>query len=903
MKSLPYFLYAFCLMLMHGCTSLKKTAGSEAQKNNHSNDWTESKDYQTTYTRNFDLIHTQLKVSFNWEKQELNGVAELTLKPYFYPSDSLILDAKAMDIKLIALIDEKQQQQKLSFTYDSLKLHIQLGKAFTRLDTLKLLIEYVAKPNEVKSEGSHAIREAKGLYFINPIGRNKLKATQIWTQGETEASSCWFPTIDAPNEKCTQEVYITTSPNYKTLSNGKLINSVMHGDSMRTDYWKQDQKHAPYLFMMAVGDFAVVQDYWQGIEVNYYVSPEDSADARLVFGNTPLMLDFFSEKLGIKYPWSKYSQVVVRDFVSGAMENTSATVFNDFIMRNKRQLIDVNREDIVAHELFHQWFGDLVTCESWSHLTLNESFATYGEYLWKEHHYGKLYAERHLYKDFLKYLNDHPWKPIVNFHYKHKEDMFDRHSYEKGGLVLHQLRQFLGDDAFFAGVKKYLTDHQFSTAEIHDLRMAFEEVTGLDLNWYFNQWFFERGHPTLKITHSVQSDSLMVSIEQTQVKEGIALFDLPLTLSLYEGNVLRKEKVKVDKEKQEFLFLINDEINWIGIDPDMGFLGEVEQECSPEQALFVFINSAHYREKIVALKSIKGDTSAVSWELLQVAAKDSLAAFRRIGLSFLGKTNEAESEDYKEQLISASKVDENSNVRAVAVDLLSKYFGKDSSLISVYKKGLNDSSYRVNRSAIKALHKIKREDALLRAIAMEDADDARTLYTLSKIYQDVDDESKIEFYQKALDLTEAYYKTAILEYYRKYLSTKSHEFMWEGMEQMQEMAKYDSDKRIREAAGIAIQDLYKVHLLRLEDIKKDIKDKKSSSKGKNHDLKMLKEKEQELLKKEVLIQKMINDIIKNEKNDSVLEVWKDADFIEMELTILEEVPVKEVSPEEQEQQK
>jgi len=880
------------ILILSGCNLFKTSEPSKKTTSQNTKEEENGK-YQKSYTRGFDLLHTKLKVNFDWENQELNGTAALTLRPYFYPSDSLVLDAKAMDIKLISLQKKDGSQKKLSFDYDSLKINIKLGKEYTRLDTLNLLIEYVSKPNEVKSVGSHAIREAKGLYFINPHGRNKLKAQQIWTQGETEASSCWFPTIDAPNEKCTQEIYITTKSKYKTLSNGTLVSSIENNDNTRTDYWNQDKKHAPYLFMMAIGEYAVIEDTWEGIPVNYYVEPKDSADARLVFGNTPLMLDFFSEKLGVKYPWSKFSQIIVRDYISGAMENTSATIYGDFVMRNKRQLIDANYEDIIAHELFHHWFGDLVTCESWSNLTLNESFATYGEYLWKEHHYGKLYAERHLYIDLLKYLNDEPWKPIVNYHFHHKEDMFNRHSYEKGALVLHQLRRYIGDDAFFTGLKLYLTNNKYKTAEIDHLRLAFEEVTGMDLNWYFNQWFIKKGHPILEISHTIQSDSLIVNIHQQQIEQGVELFELPLTLSIYEGNNVRKERVHVNKEHHEFIFIVNDDVEWTGIDPEMGFCGEVEEVCQPEQALFVFNNSKHYKDKILALKSVKGDTSAVAWEVLQAATKDTLEAFRRIGLSFLGKTNEATSDDYKDQLVLASETDKNSNVRATAINMLSKHFETDSTLIPVYKKALEDSSYRVNGAAIKALHKVKREDALLRAIDMENADDPRTLYILSKLYEDVTDESKIKFYMKSLDLTEGHYKQAILEYYRKYLSIKSHEFMWKGMKQLKEMAIYDNDKDVRKDAGLAIHELHKVHLKRLEDIRKDILDKKSSSKGKNHDLKMLQEKEQELLEKEVLIQKLINEVIQGETNQTVLDAWENDEFTIVEVI---EVEKKEKTP-------
>ncbi len=233
------------------------------------------------------------------------------------------------------------------------------------------------------------------MYFINADGSDKNKPTQIWTQGETEASSCWFPTIDAPNQKTSQEIYITVPNKFVTLSNGKLISQTKNGNN-RTDYWKMDQKHAPYLFFMGVGEYEIIKDSYKNIPVNYYVEKEYAPYAKDIFGLTPEMIGFFSDKLGVEYPWNKYSQIVGRDYVSGAMENTTAVIHGEQAYQKPGQLIDENvQENTIAHELFHHWFGNLVTSESWSNLTLNESFANYSEYLWREHKYGKVDAEMH----------------------------------------------------------------------------------------------------------------------------------------------------------------------------------------------------------------------------------------------------------------------------------------------------------------------------------------------------------------------------------------------------------------------------------------------------------------------------------------------------------------------------
>lgn len=885
----------FGISLLIACSGLQKQnlSGSAEKKSGSSNDVFP---YRGSYTRAFDLIHTKLEVSFNWQEQSLHGIANLQLRPYFYATDSLILDAKGLEVSSVFLLDTAGQKTSLSFKNDSLKLRIFLKNKYYRNDTLNLLIDYLAKPNELESKGSVAIDDDKGLYFINPLGRNELKPMQIWTQGETEASSCWFPTIDAPNEKTTQEIYITVDDKFKTLSNGTLINSNLNSDGTRTDYWKQKLPHAPYLFMMAIGDFAVTKHLWEGIPVDYYVEQKDTASAELVFGNTPKMLSFFSEKLGVKYPWDKFSQVIVKDYVSGAMENTSATIYGDFVMRDKRQLLDRNHEDIIAHELFHHWFGDLVTCESWSNLSLNESFATYGEYLWIEHHYGKLHADRHWYQDFLKYLNDEPWKPIINFHYDDKEDMFNRHSYEKGALVLHQLRQLVGDDAFFASLKLYLEQNKFKNAEIHHLRLAFEEVTGKDLNWYFNQWFLEKGHPELNFSYTVQSDSLIVNIEQNQVKKGIQAFYLPVELNIHSNGKIKKKAIEISEEKHQFIINTNDDISFVNINPNNGLLAVVNQKHTADEAMYVFSNSKHYKDKRHALLSVEGDSSATAWQLLDKSCKDSLEVFRRIGIHLLSKRPDAKSDEFKERLVRIAKEDTMSLVRAAAISSLSETFPKDSLLIPLYKKGLEDLSYEVNVQSITALHSIKREDALLRAVKLENEEDPRLLYTLSKLYADLDDESKIDFYIKTAKITEGYYKVAILSNFQTYLSSKSHEFIWKGLKEMKEIAIYDNDKEIREAAGLVIHELHQVHKKRLVDIAKDIADKEKSSKAKsNYDLKMLKEKQDELLEKEALIQTLINEVINAEKNNFVVQSWSNQGFVIEQ--VIEVVKQEENNPE------
>ena len=420
--------------------------------------------YRASATKINDLVHTKLDVKFDYAKAYLYGKAWITLKPHFYPTDSLTLDAKGMDIKSVALT-EGTKNTLLKYNYDGLFLKLNLGRTYKAGINYTVYINYTAKPNEYKSKGSAAITNAKGLYFINADSTVKGKPVQIWTQGETEGASVWFPTIDRPNQKTTEEISMTVPDKYNTLSNGALISQKKNANGTRTDTWKMDQPHSPYLFMMAVGNFKVYRDKWKNIPIDYYLEPAFAPYAKAIFGKTPAMMDFYSKKLGIDYPWNKYAQIVVRDFVSGAMENTTATLHADYVQQTPRELLDGSAgEQTIAHELFHHWFGDYVTAESWSNLSVNESFADFSETLWLEHAYGKDAGDAHNYESLQAYLADPSAKAkhLIRFDYNDKEDMFDVVSYQKGGRVLNMLRNYLGEDAFFKGLNLYLRANALS---------------------------------------------------------------------------------------------------------------------------------------------------------------------------------------------------------------------------------------------------------------------------------------------------------------------------------------------------------------------------------------------------------------------------------------------------------
>lgn len=532
-------------------------------------------EYKPSYSREIDLLHTKLEVSFDWAKEQVLGKAALVFKPYGYDINRFRLDAKNFIINSV-----KIGNTNLTYNYDDTNLYINLDKTYTPNDEVTIVIDYIARPSEFPAGSSAAITSEKGLFFIDPKNEDPDKPTQIWTQGEAENNSRWFPTIDRPNERCTQELYITVDKKYKTLSNGLLVSSKVNTDGTRTDYWKMDLPHAPYLFMMAIGEYAVVKDQWKDIPLEYYTEPEYEKDAKLIYNHTPEMLEFFSNTFGLKYPWPKLSQIVVRDYVSGAMENTTAIIYGEFIQRHADELEENPNDYILAHEISHHWFGDYVTCESWANLTLNEGFANYSEYLWFEHKYGKDEAELHRLNELDGYMASAQYNvhPLIHYHYNEKTDMFDAHSYNKGGLVLHMLRNMLGDKVFFKALKNYLAKNAFTAVEVHNLRMAFEDASGQDLNWFFDQWYNASGHPKLEYYKSYDetSEEVVIDVIQTQSQADVPkVFRFPLAVYITDqsGNKVKYERW-VNERNQQYRFKVPAKPLLVEIDPEKIILCE-----------------------------------------------------------------------------------------------------------------------------------------------------------------------------------------------------------------------------------------------------------------------------------------------------------------------------------------
>ena len=712
--------------------------------------------YRQTHTKTTELKHTKLKVNFDYQKEQMGGEEWLTASPYFYSTDSLVLNAKGMLIHEVAL-DKNGSKSPLKYEYKDDLLKINLDKTYNRNQDYTVYIKYTARPNEVSQKGSAAISDAKGLYFINAQGKDADKPTQIWTQGETESSSAWFPTIDKSNQKTTQEIYMTVPDKYVTLSNGIMKSSTKVSGGLRTDHWVMDKKHAPYLFFMGVGEYAVVKDKWRNIEVDYYVEKEYEPFAKQIFGNTPEMIEFFSKRLSYDYPWSKYAQITGRDFVSGAMENTTATLHQESAQQKPGDLIDENRwEDTIAHELFHHWFGDLVTAESWSNLTVNESFANYSQYLWNEHKYGKDIADYGLMKEIKGYMMDpsNISKDLVRFNYHSREDMFDGVSYNKGGAILHMLRNYVGDDAFFAGLTDYLKTNEFGTGEAHQLRLSLEKVSGKDLNWFFNQWYFGNGNPKISYTTSFEpvKKEVTITLSQNQIGQN---FQFPLSIDIFENGKPTRKNVWVSaKEKNDFTFQVSKNPDLVNLNSDGVLLAEITDTKTPEQFLIQYQNSTQFLSRYKAVENAIENLTKNPAALKTVVAALKDSNFRIRGKALVGldlsKPDQAKAALAEVEKMASS--DPKTLVQGAAISALGKI--KDKKYLPLFEKGMNAVSNSVKANSLAGIAAVdpSRIASLADKIDLEGADEEVISELMPIIVK-----NKIEKQMAAIASTVAFY--------------------------------------------------------------------------------------------------------------------------------------------------
>jgi aminopeptidase N len=670
--------------------------------------------YRASAPRIWDIIHTRVALTFDRKEKTADAREWIKLRPYFYATDTVVLDAKDMRIDSV-LQTGKKGNTALSYSYENDELKIKLGKTYKSTDTIELYLRYTAMPYTAKHGGSSAITDDKGLYFINTDGQSPSKPAHIWTQGETESNSKWMITIDKPNTRFTTQIELTVPDSLTTLSNGALVKQTKLKGGLRTDIWKMNMPIQAYAVMFAIGKYTVVKEKWQQKEVSYYVEPAYGPYAKEMFGYTPEMMTYFSQKTGVAYPWNKYSQVAVRDYVSGAMENTTASLFGEFMNQTSREMKDKDYEDIVAHELFHQWFGDYVTCESWSNLTMNESFANYGEQLWRTYKHGKNSGDELAWNDLQIYLgSSRAHDPeLVRFHYDGREEMFDAISYNKGGAILRYLNWLTGDAAFEKAMKIYLTKNALQSAEAHNWRLAVEEATGLDWNWFFNQWYYHESHPILKVSYEYDDNAGQLKVEVKQIQDDSTIvYHLPLKTKIVYGAEQTTIDWDITRRTQTFTYPYHGTVKPV-LTPDAAHVlpGELRENKTSDNWLAQYLTADGYVDKRLAVMAAGKHLSDSSAQvIIDLALSDNLASIRR---TTLGQLSRVQRDKYRrrwtDRIMEMATSDADNKVRAEAYDVLGSwktYKAKQIMLAAVW-----DSSYAVAGNALEALERIDKDTA------------------------------------------------------------------------------------------------------------------------------------------------------------------------------------------------
>jgi aminopeptidase N len=691
--------------------------------------------------------HVRIEIDLDVDARRIRGRASLTLQPIDAPARPgdpardpapgapgrpgakpspghaltwLPLDAVELEIHAVA-----SAGRALPFRHDGKVLRVDVsGVPLDERGQLTLDIDYAGSPR-------------RGLYFVGPDHGYPDKPLQVWTQGQDEDSRFWFPCLDAPHAKATSEVIATVPARFTVLSNGtKVADQVDEAAGRRTVHWRFGTRHSCYLITLVAAELAEIRDRWRDLEVTYYVTPGREDEARRTLRRTPEMMELFSDRFGAPFPYERYAQVFVADFIFGGMENTTATTLTDQVLLDERAALDGDSEDLVAHELAHQWFGDLLTCREWSQSWLNEGFATYAEYVWREHAHGRDEAALELQDWAHEYFEEDTERyrrPIVTRLYDAPIDIFDRHLYEKGALVLHMLRQVLGDEPFWRSIARYVEDHRGDAVEIRDLARAIERATGRMLDWFFDQWLTDgAGHPELELGYTWDPERSLARVEvrQTQkVDQTTPLFRLPVRMRFrVPGRDARDVDVEfeITEASQIFFFALDQAPTQAIFDPGKHLLAEVKMDKGVDLWIAELAGATEAVDRMDAARALgKRGGSQATEALVTALGKDEFWGVRAASAEALG---EIRSEQACEALVAAVGRIEHPKARRAMMKALGAFRGSEraaDALLPVVERG--DPSLFVEAEACLALGKTRSPRAAAALRGAVDRDSYRDL--------------------------------------------------------------------------------------------------------------------------------------------------------------------------------
>ncbi len=565
-----------------------------------------------------DVRHIKLEIRIDPARKSIEGTATHRVRAINDGVRGVDFDAAEMQVAGVSVGGKPAR-----FDYSDPVLHVSFPRPLRAGAEAEIAVSYAAQPR-------------RGLYFVGPDKDYPKKPLQAWTQGQDEDSRHWYPCIDFPNHQQTSEVIVTVPASMISIGNGELRGVKENRRAgTKTYHWYQAVPHVTYLLSQVVGDFAEIAHDVDGTPAQYYGPRGREGDLEATLGRTPEMLRFFGEKIGVRYPYAKYAQTFVADFIFGGMENISATTLTETSLLDKRARIDADSDGLIAHELAHQWFGDLLTCRDWAHGWLNEGFATYFEALFTEHHKGLDEFRYELYQNAQIYLGEDAnryRRPIVNNVYHEPIDLFDRHLYEKGSLVLHMVRSVLGDDLWWKAVQHYVAKHRSTNVTTPDLQRAIEAATGRNIDWLFDQFVYRGGHPSLRLGFEWDGEAKQAKLSVAQTQEEPAPFRLPVGVDFTVDGSPHTFRVEVTEKQHAFFFALPAKPQMVRFDPGHSFLKAVEFKRPKEMLLYQLQHDDDVIGRIDAAK-----------ELAKLGTAEAVGALKDAVLhdAFWGVQNEA----------------------------------------------------------------------------------------------------------------------------------------------------------------------------------------------------------------------------------------------------------------------
>ena len=642
-----------------------------------------------------DVLHIKLDVTPDFRRRTIGGTATLRFAPIAQPLTTLKLDAVDLDVSAV-----RSSHAVRDFSVDRERLAIVFAAPIPVQEEAWVEIDYAAEPK-------------LGLYFRTRETGVPESDEHVWSQGEPHEARHWYPAFDYPNERSSTEVVLHVPADMTALSNGRLVSETPEpatdggATPLKRVHWLQEKPHANYLLCIVAGRLAKIEKQLGDLPLAFFTQPSLAEHAANSFADTADIIEFYQQETGVRYPWDKYYQTTIADFMWGGMENTSLTTLTqDTLFSDATENVYASR-GLDAHETAHQWFGNYVTCKDWSHLWLNEGFATYYTHLYEGHKQGRDAMLYGLYLDARDRVlsNGHDRRPIVYRQYKRPFEQFDFRAYPKGSWLLHMLRSQLGEDLYRRAVHTYLQRYSWRSVATDDLRDTFEDVTGLTLDRFFDQWAYHAGHPKLSIKYKWLAEERLahVHLEQKCSNDAGAhhWFHFPATLRFVVAGKKVDEIVTIDSAEHDFYVRCDEEPTIVRFDPEYTVLAEVEFDLTEKMLLAQLDDREDMVGRLLACEALAKRKTQKSVEALQrTLNEDPFFGVRKEAAEALAsiRTDEAFA------ALLASRRQPDARVRQKTVQTLGRHY-RPEARAAMLEVAANESNPAIVASAIRALGK------------------------------------------------------------------------------------------------------------------------------------------------------------------------------------------------------